>query len=203
MGSDLFQTLAPLILASASPRRQDFLHGQGLDFQVQVADIDEVVAPGESPCEFVKRMAKEKAAVVSQTAPDAWVLAADTVLDVDDEILGKPADAQGAEEMLARLSGRWHEVWTGFALIHERQGVAFCRAVRTEVCFVDLTPELIQAYVLTGEPLDKAGAYGIQGRGGAFVAEIKGSYSNVVGLPLAEVMAALLKHGVVAPVLAP
>lgn len=193
-----FRTIAPLVLASASPRRRDFLSGLGLEFAVQAADLDETPRTGESPEGFVRRLAREKALAVAAQQPDAWVLAADTVVAVQEEILGKPRDAADAEEMLMRLSGRWHGVWTGFSVCCGRfPDSLITRAVRTGVRFMALDRELCRAYVRTGEPLDKAGAYGIQGTGAFLVEEIRGSYTNVVGLPLAEVLAALRSLGVV------
>jgi len=169
----------------------------GLVFEVRVTDIDETLQPGEQPADFVARLAQEKAQTVAQ--PDAWVLAADTVVVVDGEILGKPGDEEQACAMLMRLSGRWHEVWTGFSLWRQATGEMYTKTVCTKVRFLPLAPELCRAYVRTGEPLDKAGAYGIQGKGCFLVPEISGSYTNVVGLPMAEVLEALLHHKVIAP----
>ncbi|MGV1099940.1 Maf family protein [Thiovibrio sp. JS02] len=197
--SGLFHATAPLVLASGSPRRRDFLAGLGLAFIVQKADIDESPRAGEKACAFVARLAGEKAAAVAERHPTPWVLAADTVVVADDQILGKPRDADEALEMLLRLSGRWHEVWTGFCLRQGGSGRQVAVEVRTRVRFMALDPVLCSAYVRTGEPLDKAGAYGIQGKGAFLVEEIEGSYTNVVGLPLAEVLAELLRFGVIAP----
>ncbi|MFA6500026.1 MAG: Maf family protein [Desulfurivibrionaceae bacterium] len=183
-------------MASGSPRRCDFLAELGLAFEVRVTDIDETPHAGEQPADFVARLAQEKAQAVDQ--PDAWVLAADTAVVVDGEILGKPGDEAEACAMLMRLSGRWHEVWTGFSLWRQTTGELCTKTVCTRVRFLKLTPELCRAYVRTGEPLDKAGAYGIQGKGCFLVPEITGSYTNVVGLPMAEVLEALLHHKVIA-----
>ncbi|MDH4333546.1 MAG: Maf family protein [Desulfobulbaceae bacterium] len=193
---EAFRTQARLILASGSPRRRDFLAELGLVFEVAAADIDETPHSGETPIEFVARLAREKALAVD--FPDAWVLAADTVVVVDGEILGKPGDEEEACGMLMRLSGRWHEVWTGFSLCCHETGEQCTKTVCTRVRFLTLTPELCRAYVRTGEPLDKAGAYGIQGKGCFLVPEISGSYTNVVGLPMAEVLETLLHHKVIA-----
>jgi septum formation protein len=187
-----------LVLASASPRRQAFLRQMGLDFEVRAVEIDEEPRPGETPSGLAERLALEKAGVEAARDPAAFVLAADTVVASESALLGKPRDSAEATAMLMRLSGRTHEVWTGFVLCHGGR-ILEHRAVRTEVTFIILNDALCRAYVLTGEPLDKAGAYGIQGVGGFLVERICGSYSNVVGLPLAEVMAALLTHGVAAP----
>jgi septum formation protein len=195
--SPLFKTLQPLVLASGSPRRRRMLAELGLDFTLAVADIAEVAQPGESPADFARRLAGEKAAAVALRHPASWVLAADTVVARAGRILGKPADSEDAAAMLAALSGHWHTVWTGFALRRGRDVLA--EVVTTEVRFAELSDPLIRAYVATGEPLDKAGAYGIQGRGGLLVREIRGSYSNVVGLPLAEVIAALTARAIISP----
>jgi septum formation protein len=195
--SPLFKTLQPLVLASGSPRRRRMLAELGLDFTLAVADIAEVAQPGESPADFARRLAGEKAAAVALRHPASWVLAADTVVARAGRILGKPADSEDAAAMLAALSGHWHTVWTGFALRRDRDVLA--EVVATEVRFAELSEPLIRAYVATGEPLDKAGAYGIQGRGGLLVREIRGSYSNVVGLPLAEVIAALTARAIISP----
>ncbi|MFH7326578.1 Maf family protein [Desulfurivibrio sp. C05AmB] len=195
--SPLFKTLQPLVLASGSPRRRRMLAELGLDFTLAVADIAEVAQPGESPADFARRLAGEKAAAVALRHPASWVLAADTVVARAGRILGKPADPEDAAAMLAALSGHWHTVWTGFALRRGRDVLA--EVVATEVRFAELSEPLIRAYVATGEPLDKAGAYGIQGRGGLLVREIRGSYSNVVGLPLAEVIAALTARAIISP----
>lgn len=159
-------------------------------------DVDETPQPGEQPVDFVARLSREKAQAVDLSA--VWVLAADTAVVVDGEILGKPGDEGEACAMLMRLSGRWHEVWTGFSLWHQTTGEGCTQTVCTRVRFLALTPELCRAYVRTGEPLDKAGAYGIQGKGCFLVPEISGSYTNVVGLPMAEVLEALLRHKVIA-----
>lgn len=186
-------------MASGSPRRRDFLNDFGLVFDVETADVDEQPFPSETPFEFVLRISKEKAQNVSRKYPDVWVLAADTIVVVDNEILGKPDDEVAAKDMLWKLSGRSHEVWTGFCICRAKDDVFSQQAVQTEVFFVSLTDEICNAYVKTGEPLDKAGSYGIQGKGGFLVEKIQGSYSNVVGLPLAEVFCEMLCLGIIAP----
>ena len=195
----LLISLAPLVLASASPRRRYFLKQLGLDFEVAGADVDESHRPGESPEQFVRRLAHEKAAVVAARHPGAWVLGADTVVVLGAEILGKPADAAAARTMLRSLAGHWHRVWTGVSLCHGARGEHVELAISSEVRFAPLDSHMIDAYVATGEPLDKAGAYGIQGRGGCLVQEIRGSYSNIVGLPLTEVVAEMIRLGVARP----
>ncbi len=194
----VFRTNGKLILASGSPRRRDFFHGLGLDFSVQAADVDESLHPGEKPESFVLRLAESKARTVAESEPDSWVVAADTVVDIDGVILGKPADEAHALEMLTLLSGNWHEVWSGFCIFQAKGNVCLQKAVRTAVRFAEFPVEVLAAYAATGEPLDKAGAYGIQGIGSFLVSEINGSYSNIVGLPLAEVVAELLALGVIA-----
>ncbi len=193
----LFRTLTPLVLASGSPRRREMLASLGLEFTVEPADVPEEEIAGEGPEDHVRRLAADKAAAVAARRPRECVLAADTVVAVDGLILGKPAGREEAAAMLSRLSGRWHEVWTGYAVC--LSGERRVRAVKTGVRFVELAPGLIRAYVDTGEPMDKAGAYGIQGVAAAFVAGLRGSYTNVVGLPLAEVAGDLAAAGVIAP----
>lgn len=198
----MFTNNEEIILASGSPRRRRFLAELGLDFTVVVADIAEDLQAGELPAAFVNRLAQEKAAAIAVDHPGAWVIGADTVVVVADEILGKPANPPDALAMLTRLVGRSHEVWTGFAIIRGKS-VAVTRVVRTEVTFVSASADVLGAYVASGEPLDKAGAYGIQGRGGLLVERIDGSYSNVVGLPMAELVEELLNLEAIAPLAGP
>jgi septum formation protein len=179
---------APLILASASPRRRELLAQAGFSFEVVPADVPEVRKLGEDPIRFVTRLAREKAEAVAASrsiTPDTIVLGADTIVVVDEEVLGKPQDAADAARMLRLLSGQTHQVITGVCLAkgRERQRAAEVTFVR----FATLSDEEIDAYVATGEPLDKAGAYAIQGRAGRWVPRIHGCYFNVVGLPLALV----------------
>jgi septum formation protein len=170
-----------LVLASASPRRRELLGQLGVAFDVVAADIDETPRPGERPLALVRRLAATKARAVDGDP----VLAADTIVEVDGEILGKPVDADDARRMLRRLSARAHRVHTGVAL---RAGDRLeVQAVTTIVTFVPLLPSAIDWYLATGEPFDKAGAYAIQGVGGVFVETVRGSVSNVVGLPLTTV----------------
>jgi len=192
-----FRSLAPFILASASPRRREMLATIGLKFEVDAAETDEQVLTGELPEAFVLRVAKDKALLVADRHPGTWVLAADTAVVLDGKILGKPADAEDAVSMLQRLAGRDHEVWTGFYLYQAGSKHHICRAVKTDVQFADLSEQLIKAYVQSGDPLDKAGSYGIQSLGGFMVRAIHGSYSNVVGLPLAEVIAEMTGLGLI------
>jgi len=187
---------ATLILASASPRRSELLTQLGVDFRVHPADIDESVLKGESPGDYVERMAHEKAEAVAGLYPegDYAILAADTTVVIDGDVLGKPRDHLDGLAMLARLSGRTHEVTTAICLAGA--GEAASAQVTTRVQFASLSQAICEAYLATDEPWDKAGAYGIQGLAGAFVLRIDGSYSNVVGLPLHETWQLLSARGV-------
>ena len=172
-----------LILASASPRRADLLREAGILFRVAPAHIDEAVRVGEPPEAYVERLAREKAEAVHAASPAAFVLGADTTVVVDETILGKPADGVEAARMLELLAGRSHRVLTGVALLGPSD-FARTAVVSTEVRFNRLSGADIAGYVSTGEPLDKAGAYAIQGGASRFVERIDGSFSNVVGLPM-------------------
>ena len=174
-----------LILASSSPRRADLLRAAGIPFEVVPVDVDESVLRLEPPGEHVRRLAREKADAVFGANPDAVVLAADTIVLVGGEIMGKPRDAADATRMLRLLSGREHEVLTGVAIVAKRGPVV--EVARTRVWLNPLSELEIAEYVATGEPLDKAGGYGIQGLGSRFIDRIQGNYSNVVGLPVALV----------------
>jgi septum formation protein len=170
-----------LILASKSPRRAELLSAAGIEFEIRAADIDETPRPGESPRDYVLRIAEEKARAID----GELVLAADTTVVLGGEIMGKPADAADAARMLRALSGRHHEVLTAIAL--KRSDQLETDLASTAVWFAPLSEEEIAGYVASGEPMDKAGAYGIQGLASKFVDRIEGSYSNVVGLPVALV----------------
>jgi septum formation protein len=186
-----------LILASQSPRRAELLRNAGICFEVRVAEIDESVREGEEPFEYVKRLAREKALGVLEMAPEgAVVIGADTTVVVDGESLGKPMDDEDARRMLERLSGRGHEVMTGVCLAWRNadgDAVAEVEAEVTEVEFSEMSPAEIAAYVASGEPMDKAGAYAIQGRASRWIPRIQGCYFNVVGLPVARVCAMLAR----------
>jgi len=196
---NMFCCRQPLLLASASPRRRRFLERLGLQFTVAPADVNEAQLADEKPEAFVLRLALDKARAVATNNAGAVVLAADTAVVLGDVILGKPDDPAAAVEMLMRLAGRTHMVWTGYAVVGVEREKELARAVCTEVRFVDFDRATAAAYVATGEPLDKAGSYGIQGRGGCLVEGIVGSWSNVVGLPMAEVVADLRRLGVIVP----
>jgi septum formation protein len=175
-----------LILASASPRRAELLAQAGFSFTVDAADVDETPLEGEEAAAYVARVARAKAAAVAHRhPPDTLILAADTTVVVDGEVLAKPEDAADATRMLALLSGRTHDVLT--AVVLRRDHRECVEVATTLVTFLDLTPADIAWYVQTGEPDGKAGAYGIQGRAARFVDRIEGSWSNVVGLPIATV----------------
>ncbi len=192
-------TTGKLVLASASPRRRSLLQSLGLEFAIIPAQIEEKPLAGETAEDFVLRAACAKAAAVSRVHAASWVLGADTVVVHGGRILGKPGDAAEALSFLLTLSGEKHLVHTGFCLENAAQQVSVSRLVTTEVYFSSFSEPIAAAYVASGEPLDKAGAYGIQGCGTFLVERINGSYSNVVGLPLAEVIRELLYYGVVAP----
>jgi septum formation protein len=177
---------ASLILASASPRRRWLLAALGIDFTALPVDIDERPSAYEKPPAFARRMAAEKARAAGGDG-SRWVLAADTIVDLDGRIFGKPVDADDAKLMLGRLSGRTHLVRTAMVLLEPGGATAEETLVTTEVSFRALDDATIAAYVATGEPLDKAGAYAIQGEGAHLVDRVVGSYTNVIGLPLPEV----------------
>ena len=183
--------MKPLILASNSPRRKDLLKQIGVDFSIDPADVDERVLPNESPEGYAVRVALEKARVSAARAGAGIVIAADTIVVLNDEILGKPVNAEEAERMLTLLSGKAHSVITGLAVMDAATGRALTRTSLTRVWFRSLSQQEIASYVATGEPLDKAGAYGIQERGAVFVERVDGCYFNVVGLPLSLLMGLL------------
>lgn len=184
-----------LVLASASPRRQELLRNAGITFTVQPADVDETPLAGESARACAERLARDKAMAVWKLRPQDVVLGADTVVVVDGTILGKPADAADAARMLRMLSGRVHEVITGAAVVSGQSSVISknnlpeinVASETTLVTMSELSDEEIREYVATGEPMDKAGAYAIQGRASRWIPRIEGDYSNVVGLPVALV----------------
>ena len=178
-----------IVLASRSPRRSELLTAAGISFEVLAADIDETPRANEAPDKYVERLAIEKARAVFRLRPDARVLGADTTVTIDGEILGKPVDEADALRMLRLLSGRPHEVHTGVSLI-SASGIKSA-VDTTRVWFSRMTDEDISWYVATGEPVDRAGAYAIQGYASRFIPRIEGSYSNVVGLPVALVSSIL------------
>ena len=184
-----------MILASASPRRRELLQQIGVQFRCEAADIDETPIAGEDPQQYVERMALEKARVLAQRYPDDSVLGSDTSVVLAGHILGKPVDDEDARSMLSSLSGREHQVMTAVSLLDDNRQKTIC--VTTQVHFGPLSATQIARYWATGEPADKAGAYGIQGIAGQFVKSIEGSYSAVVGLPLYETVQLLQEFGVI------
>ncbi len=192
-----------IILASASPRRSELLKQVGFDFEVIPSQADETEIAGETPEEHVIRLSLNKAREVS-TRDDIdgrWVIGSDTIVLRDAEILGKPTDPEDAARMLRSLSGRTHQVLSGYAILDRGTGENRTAAITTRVTFRSLTDAEITGYIATGEPADKAGSYAIQGLGAFMVSRIEGSYSNVVGLPLCEVVQALETLGAPIPIL--
>ena len=184
------------ILASASPRRRELLASIGFDFEVIPSAVPEVRGAGESPEEYVARLSREKAAAVAAKHGDRWVIAADTTVLLGEELLEKPADPADARRMLATIAGKTHIVYTGVTLHHAAAGYHDTRVAESEVRMLPLTEREIEWYVATGEPLDKAGAYAVQGIGAMFIDSVHGSYTNVVGLPLALLYQMLKRAGI-------
>jgi septum formation protein len=188
--------LAPLfVLASKSPRRRYLLKQAGLDFLVVPSKVDESKILINDPETYVIELAKAKAGDISQKYPESWVIGADTIVVINGTILGKPKSKDDARNMLYRLSGRTHQVYTGFAICCKAEKRIFSQVVKTDVLFKELSDEEIQWYIHTPEPFDKAGAYAIQGIGTFLIRSIHGSYTNVVGLPVCEVIEFLIKEG--------
>jgi septum formation protein len=188
----------PVILASASPRRRELLAGAGVAVEVRPSDVPEERAPGEAPAAFARRLAGAKAAAVAARAgapPARLVLGADTIVVLDDEVLGKPVDAGHAVALLGRLVGRSHRVITAVALVDTAGGSARHALVESVVTLRSASTAELRAYAAGGEPLDKAGAYAAQGEGARFITRIEGSRSNVIGLPLEETLALLREAG--------
>jgi septum formation protein len=190
--------IVKLILASASPRRAEILSAAGIPFEIRVSRTDESRLPGESPERMVERLARAKAeAVVRELVPtdSLIILGADTVVVISDEILGKPGNAATAREMLLKLRGREHLVITGFALLRTHDKQIRIGHETTRVRFSNMTDAEVEAYVSTDEPLDKAGAYAIQGIAGRYIPRVEGCYFNIVGLPMARVWEAMKELG--------
>lgn len=182
-----------LILASASPRRRELLEKLNLNFESCPQDVDETLLPGEDALDYPLRTAMKKALAAAEGREHALVVAADTVVVVDDDILGKPVNAEDAKAMLSRLSGREHIVITGLGVVDTDSGRTLSAAEQTIVYFHPLSEDEIDTYIATGEPMDKAGAYGIQGTGSLLVRKIEGDYFNVMGLPLSRLYRLLQK----------
>jgi len=196
----LFHTCQPLILASASPRRKEFLSRLGLDFEIIASSVDEAPASGELPEEFAARMARNKALSVSRHHPRSWTIGADTIITIDRlTILGKPTSQDDALTILRQLSGNTHQVMTGLCLCCPEQNVNISLVESTVVTFIDVPDTILKAYIGTGEPLDKAGAYGIQGIGSFLIKKINGSCSNVIGLPVSRLVTLLAQYQVIIP----
>lgn len=187
---------APLILASASPRRRSLLRQLGVPFTTAPADVDERVRTGETPEQYAGRLSVDKARAAADSADEGIVIAADTIVVLDNEILGKPSDAQDAVRMLSMLSGRTHRVITSLTVMDTTTGKTLTRLAQTIVRFRRLSAEEIASYVQTGEPLDKAGAYGIQEKGALLISGIDGCYFNVVGLPIPLLSEMLREFGI-------
>ena len=186
-----------IILASASPRRQELLALLDIPFEIIPSGVDERLLAGESPEEHVLRLARAKAEDIAAQKKGRWILAADTVVEIDGKILGKPKDRREAEEMLRWLSRRAHRVLTGYCIMNSASPLRKEGKVTTRVKFKPLSEEEICWYIRTAEPFDKAGGYAVQGRGAFMVQEVRGSYTNVVGLPLCEVVRDLRELGAV------
>jgi len=176
--------LPKLILASGSPRRAEILNFVGWEFEKRVADIDETEFLNESPTDYVQRLAREKAEAVAAHYENGLILGADTIVVIDEKIIGKPKDVLDARRMLKLLSGRWHKVLTGVALVEVQSLKSIIGIQRTRVKFAEMTDKEIAFLVEKGEPLDKAGAYAVQAQAALFIEEIQGDYWNVVGLPI-------------------
>ena len=188
--------MKPVILASNSPRRRELLRQIGIDFTIDPADVDERALQGEPAGAYALRVAEDKARAAARRARDGIVIAADTIVVLDGEILGKPEEPAAAARMLTKLSGRMHLVLTGVFILDASSGRTGSFIEQTKVWFAALSPETIRSYVSSGEPLDKAGAYGIQGKGALLVDRIEGCYFNVVGMPLARLARILASFGV-------
>ncbi|MGD8409619.1 MAG: Maf family protein [Desulfobacterales bacterium] len=186
-----------LILASNSPRRSHLLAQAGLNFSVIPSDVDEQKLAMSDPDEYVRALAESKARDISEKHPDSWIIGADTIVLIEQQILGKPDSTDVARNMLRHLSGKMHQVYTGYCISCKKEKRLFSDVVKTDVYFKELSDREIEWYIQTGEPFDKAGGYGIQGIGAFLVERINGSYTNVVGLPVCEVMSFLIGEGVI------
>jgi len=185
-----------LILASKSARRRYLLKQAGLSFSVIPSDFDENSVPVTNPDHYVKVLAESKTMDISDKYPESWIIGADTVVVIGGQILGKPVSRSDARKMLKSLSGQTHIVLTGYCICCKAKNRFFSETIKTQVLFKNLTDEEVEWYIHTKEPFDKAGAYAIQGLGTFLVKSINGSYTNVVGLPVCEVLEILIKEGV-------
>lgn len=184
------------ILASSSPRRRELLASIGVEFDVVPSHVPEEHQPGEAPEEYVARLSREKAHAIAAQHPSRWIIAADTTVLLGDQLLEKPLDEHDAARMLSLIAGRTHTVYTGVTVQNVERRYQETRVAESEVRMLPLPPEDVEWYVRTGEPMDKAGAYAVQGMGAMFIDSIHGSYTNVVGLPLAMLFQMLRKAGI-------
>ena len=191
------KTAGKLILASASPRRKELLKLLGLDFEVLPSGVEETSRTGETPEEHVLRLSAQKVLALSSSYPEAWIIGADTVVVLDGGFMGKPATIAEAKIMLKKLSGREHQVHTGFTIARKITDILLQEAVISSVFFKRLSEEEVNWYVETDEPYDKAGGYALQGMGAFFISRITGSYTNVIGLPLCEAVNLLKSAGAI------
>jgi septum formation protein len=185
-----------IVLASESTRRIDILRTLGVSFSIIPPDIDERKRPYESARDYVLRVSYEKAQKVGDLFPDKWIIGADTVVVHRGRVLGKPKTEEEAYTMLRRLRANWHKVYTGYCVLNVSRRTVYQDVAETKVFIKDLTDEEIKRYIGTTEPFDKAGSYAVQGKGGYMVKEIRGSYTNVVGLPICEITEALMSLGI-------
>jgi len=191
-----FMSNIPIILASGSPRRQELLRSIGISFATKPSNVEEVVEWAEGDFDdYVQKLAAKKAAAVSEENPDAVIIAADTIVVFEDEVYPKPSSKEQAETFLRKFSGQTHSVFTGVCIFRKRLSIVF--SVETKVLFKELDDQLIRAYVDSGDPMDKAGGYGIQTAGALLVEKIEGDYLNVVGLPLSKLVETLRKEGII------
>ncbi|HEX5564522.1 MAG TPA: Maf family protein [Sporosarcina sp.] len=191
-----FFTKGPIILASGSPRRQELLNNIGIPFDTMPSNVEEVVEFVEGDfADYVQKLAVKKGAAVSEMKPDAFIIAADTIVVFDGEVYPKPSSKEQAESFLRKFSGKTHSVFTGVSILGK--GISNVFSVETKVTFKELDDQLIRAYVDSGDPMDKAGGYGIQTAGSLLVDKIEGDYLNVVGLPLSKLVETLREEGIV------
>ena len=186
-----------IILASASPRRKQLLSSVGLKFKTVPAHVDENYLNGETPNQHVRRLAQRKAKIIAEKYPDAWVLGADTIVVIDGHILGKPENKTQAKKMLQKLSGRTHKVYTAFTITRAASSITKTRVIQSAVSFKNISPDEIKWYISSKEPYDKAGGYAAQEKGASFIKSVRGSYTNVIGLPLCEVLEEFKTLGVI------
>jgi septum formation protein len=186
-----------IILASASPRRKQLLSSVGLKFKTVPAHVDENYLNGETPNQHARRLAQSKAKIISEKYPDVWVLGADTIVVIDGQILGKPENKAQAKKMLQKLSGRTHKVHTAFTITRAVSSISRTRVIQSAVNFKNISPDEIKWYISSKEPYDKAGGYAAQEKGASFIKSVRGSYTNVIGLPLCEVLEEFKALGVI------